>query len=249
MARPSTRGQGMVKPGVCDLVRAPLCYHSAAMASATPGVGSTQGRMARALIGIAVAFVVATPAFGVADMQRPNAPDASRLSGRLLVAKETLRDPRFQRTVVYMLRHDGDGAMGLIVNRPVGDVPLAQLLDRLQRNNEGVAGTIQVHYGGPVQPGLAFVLHTADWTGNESQVIRDRIALTRDPAILDAIAHGTGPRRFLLALGYAGWAPGQLEAEIARGDWVTVPAEEALLFDEEAGSKWERAMARRPMTL
>jgi putative transcriptional regulator len=205
--------------------------------------------MARALIVLAVAFVVATPATAVGDPQRPSTQEAGRLSGRLLVAKENLRDPRFQRTVVYMLRHDGDGAMGLVVNRPVGDIPLAQLLDRLQRNTEGVAGAIRVHYGGPVQPGLAFVLHTADWTGKESDVIRDKIALTRDPAILDAIAHGTGPRRFLLALGYAGWAPGQLEAEIARGDWVTVPAEEALLFDEEAGSKWERAMDRRPMTL
>jgi putative transcriptional regulator len=205
--------------------------------------------MARALIVLAVAFVVATPTTAVGDQQRPNTREAGRLSGRLLVATETLRDPRFQRTVVYMLRHDGDGAMGLVVNRPVGDIPLTQLLDRLQRNNEGVTGAIRVHYGGPVQPGLAFVLHTADWTGKESDVIRDRIALTRDPAILDAIAHGTGPRRFLLALGYAGWAPGQLEAEIVRGDWVTVPTDEALLFDEEAGSKWERAIARRPMTL
>jgi putative transcriptional regulator len=205
--------------------------------------------MARALIVLVVAFVVAAPAAGIGNLQRPNTQDAGLLSGRLLVATENLRDPRFQRTVVYLLSHDGDGAMGLVVNRPVGDVPLAQILDRLGRNTTGVAGTIRVHYGGPVKPGLAFVLHTADWTGSDSHVVRDRIALTRDPAILDAIAHGTGPKRSLLALGYAGWAPGQLEAEIARGDWATVTGDEALLFDEEAASKWERAMARRPMRL
>jgi putative transcriptional regulator len=219
------------------------------MASATPGVARTRERTARALIVLAVAFAVAAPATGVGDMQCPKMEDRGRLSGRLLVATERLRDPRFQRTVIYMLRHDDDGAMGLVVNRPVGDVLLAQLLGGLGRNTAGVSGTIRVHLGGPVQPGVALVLHTKDWTVAESQVIRDGIALTRDPAILDAIAHGTGPKRSLLALGYAGWAPGQIEAEIARGDWVTVVGDEALLFDEEAATKWERAMARRPMTL
>ena len=179
----------------------------------------------------------------------PEEHEARSLIGRLLVATDDVRDPRFRRTVIYMVHHDTTGAMGLVVNRPLGDGPLADLLERLGRDSEGVAGTIRVHYGGPVEPGRGFVLHTADWTGSESRAIRGGVALSTDPAILSAIADGTGPRRFLFALGYAGWSPGQLEAEIERGAWITIPADEALVFDADAGSKWERAMARRPIDL
>jgi len=180
----------------------------------------------------------------------PAEPSPARsTTGQLLVATEDLHDPRFARTVVYMLRHDTTGALGLIVNRPVGTLPLARVLESLGRNSEGAGGEIRVHYGGPVQPERGFVLHTPAWEGGDSRVVHDGVAVTSDPAIFDAIARGTGPRRVMFAAGYAGWAAGQLEAEIQGGFWFVVPADEALLFDDDAASKWERATERRKVVL
>jgi putative transcriptional regulator len=153
------------------------------------------------------------------------------------------------RTIIYMVRHDATGALGLVVNRPLGTTPLARLLDSLGRSGEGVSGTLRLHYGGPVEPKRGFVLHTAEWTGADSHVVQGGVAFTTDPAILEAVARGAGPRRFLVALGYAGWSPGQLEGEIEGGAWISVAADEALIFDEDAETKWDRAMARRKIVL
>jgi len=171
------------------------------------------------------------------------------LTGQFLVATDEIGDPRFDHTVIYLILHDADGAMGLVVNRPLGEVPLARVLDALGLDPTDVNGDLQVHYGGPVQPTRGFVLHTSDYTGPRTRPIRDGIALTADREILDAIAHGRGPRHSLFGFGYAGWAPGQLEDEIRRGSWITVPADSQLLFDEESDLKWERAMARRKIQL
>lgn len=171
------------------------------------------------------------------------------LTGQFLVATDELKDPRFIRTVVYMIQNDAGGAMGLIVNRPLGDASISDLLERLGLEGKGVAGHILVHYGGPVEPGRGFVLHTTDYKIESTQVIKDGIAITARPEILQAIGAGTGPRRSLLALGYAGWAHGQLEGEIKAGAWEIVPADEALVFDDNYEKKWERAMARRTIQL
>lgn len=171
------------------------------------------------------------------------------LAGKFLVATEELRDPRFARSVVYMVRHDRNGAMGLIVNRLLGVAPLAELLTRLELDVKGVSGDVRMHYGGPVEAGRGFVLHTGDYATDGTFPVNERIALTINPDILRAIGLGKGPRLHLVAFGYAGWAPGQLEAEIARGDWISVPADEELIFDAELGTKWERAMARRVFEL
>lgn len=171
------------------------------------------------------------------------------LAGQFLVATDELQDPRFVRTVVYMVRHDANGAMGFIVNRPMGEAPLSELLERLGMDGKGVNGVIRVHFGGPVEPALGFVLHTAEYRIAGTQVVKDGIAMTSRPEILRAIGSGTGPRKSLFALGYAGWAPGQLEAEIKAGAWVVVPADEGLVFDENYQKKWERAMARRTINL
>lgn len=171
------------------------------------------------------------------------------LTGQFLVATDELKDPRFIRTVVYMIQNDAGGAMGLIVNRPLGDASISDLLERLGLEGKGVAGHILVHYGGPVEPGRGFVLHTTDYKIESTQVIKDGIAITVRPEILQAIGAGTGPRRSLLALGYAGWAHGQLEGEIKAGAWEIVPADEALVFDDNYEKKWERAMARRTIQL
>ncbi|MGH7354967.1 MAG: YqgE/AlgH family protein [Candidatus Rokuibacteriota bacterium] len=201
-------------------------------------------RLILALVGVlAVAGVVG------AHAPTPEPPRSRGLAGTLLVATDSLRDPRFVRTVIYMVRHDPSGALGLVVNRPLGTTPLARLLDNIGRSSEGVGGTIPLHYGGPVEPKRGFVLHTPEWTSEDSRVIQAGVAFTTDPAIFEAIARGAGPRRLLVALGYAGWSPGQLEGEIAGGAWITVTADEALIFDEDAASKWDRAMARRKITL
>lgn len=171
------------------------------------------------------------------------------LTGQLLVATEQMPDPRFWHSVIYMVQHDATGAMGLIVNRPLGEVPIARLLEELGTASQGVSGDIRVHYGGPVDEARGFVLHTADYQGRGTLLINNGVALTRRPEILRAIAAGTGPRRSLFALGYAGWAPGQLEGEIEAGHWVAVPADEALVFDEDYEGKWKRAMARRTIEL
>lgn len=191
-----------------------------------------------------VALALASPrAFEAYGQAEPG------LAGQLLVATEQMPDPRFVRTVIYMVRHDTTGALGLVVNRPLGDVRLKDLLERSGLDGRDVTGSIRVHYGGPVEPGRAFVLHTADYTGPESRVVGDGIAVTGHPVVLDALAHGKGPRRSLFVLGYAGWAPGQLEGEIQRGGWISVLPDEALVFNEDHEQKWERAMARRRIDL
>jgi putative transcriptional regulator len=177
---------------------------------------------------------------------------APGLAGQFLVATDTLRDPRFARTVIYMVRHDATGAMGLVVNRPVRDMPLAPLLRKFGRDDRGVTGTVRAHYGGPVEIGQGFLLHTAEYATEGTERVAGDIAMTPTPGVLTAlgdIARGAGPRKSLFAIGYAGWAPGQLEGEIERGAWITVPADEALLFDEDPARKWDRATARRRITI
>ena len=174
---------------------------------------------------------------------------SSSTTGQLLVATEALRDPRFVRTVIFMLRHDASGAAGLVVNRPVGRLPLARVLESLGREPAAAQGEIRVHYGGPVEPGRGFVLHTRDWSGDASRHVTADIGLTSDPAVFEALASGGGPRHALFAAGYAGWAPGQLETELSGGFWLVVSADAALIFDDDADSKWERATQRRRITL
>ena len=195
-------------------------------------------------------LVLLAAATGGGQPARPAEPGPGRsTTGQLLVATDDLRDPRFARTIVYMLRHNATGALGLVVNRPVGTLPLARVLESLGRDLEGVGGEIRVHYGGPVEPGRGFVLHMPAWEGGDSRVVHNGVAVTSDPAIFDAIARGNGPRRAMFAAGYAGWAAGQLEAEIQGGFWFVVPADEALIFDDDAASKWERATERRKVVL
>ena len=209
------------------------------------------GRRRLAILGV----VAGVLAFGPIGMRpqgdgAPSAgPRAGGLAGQFLVATDELNDPRFVHTVIYMIQHDGNGAMGLVINRPMGTVPLAKLLDELGVDSKGVSGDIRVHYGGPVDPGRGFTLHTSEYAIEGTEVIGDGLALTVAPEILRDIGMAKGPRHAMLAVGYAGWAPGQLEAEIKAGAWISVPADEGLLFDEDYATKWERATARRLYTL
>jgi putative transcriptional regulator len=171
------------------------------------------------------------------------------LSGQLLVALPSLDDPRFKRTVVFMLVHDARGAMGLIMNRPLGDIPLAVLLKQAGLPDAGAKGSVKLHVGGPVEATRISVLHSDDYRGPETTLLADGLAVTSQPEILGAIAAGKGPRRTHFSVGFAGWGPGQLEDEIKGGYWITVPSDEGILFDDAYETKWDRAMAKRKFNL
>jgi putative transcriptional regulator len=162
------------------------------------------------------------------------------LTGSLLIAAPRLRDPNFDRTVVFLCQHSEEGAMGLVVNRMRPEIDFRQLLDSL-----GIvwatAGELAVHYGGPVDPGRGFVLHSDECQYQATAPISEGIALTASRDILGELAVGKGPRQSLFALGYSGWAPGQLEGEIAADSWLIAPGDHDVLFDLPMDERWNAA--------
>jgi putative transcriptional regulator len=177
------------------------------------------------------------------------APATASLAGQLLVASPSMGDPRFAGTVILMVRHDKDGAFGIVVNRPIGERPLAAILEIIGEKDAAVAGTIRIFAGGPVQPEIGFVIHSGDYQGAGTIEINARLAVSANREILRDIGHGKGPAQSLIAFGYAGWAPGQLEGELARRDWVIAPGESKLIFDEDRDKVWDAAYARRMQDL
>ena len=175
----------------------------------------------------------------------------NNLAGQLLVAAPSMPDPRFARTVIFVVRHNRDGAMGLVVNRVIGIGSAARLLEGAGIDVEGMDGDarVRVHYGGPVDPRRGFVLHSGDYSGEGTLEVTNRVSITAAPQILHAIAKGKGPIQSFLAVGYAGWSSGQLESELARTDWMVVPSDDQLVFDTEFATKWRRAMGRHGIEL
>ena len=206
--------------------------------------------LARSLLGAAVAAaVVLGSALWAAEPASTQAQNA-RLAGQLLVATPELEGPTFTRTVIYMVRHDArTGAMGLVVNRQLGEVPMAVLLKQSGLPSEGAKGSVRLHVGGPVEATRIVVLHTDDYAGPDTVKVASGVAITSDSSILQSIAKDKGPRRARFTLGYAGWAPGQLEAEMEAGYWIVVPSDAAIVFDDADETKWDRAMAKRRINL
>lgn len=165
------------------------------------------------------------------------------LEGQLLLAMPNIGDPRFERTAIYMCSHSSEGAMGLVINREIENINFGQLLEQLTIETEGPITDIPIHAGGPVETGRGFVLHSADYVQDTTLIVSETIALTATVDILRAIAEDRGPRNHLLALGYAGWAAGQLEMEIQANGWLSVRADEEIVFNTELEDKWPRAMA------
>ncbi len=163
------------------------------------------------------------------------------LTGQLLIAMPQMEDPRFSRSVVFMCAHNAEGAMGLVVNKTVEQPSMCELLQQLGIEGDGFKRA-RVHFGGPVEAARGFVLHSTDYTEQATLVVGD-VGLTATIDILRAIGRGDGPRQRFFALGYAGWGPGQLDAEIQANGWLTVPSDNALLFDETNEDKWRRAIA------
>jgi putative transcriptional regulator len=167
----------------------------------------------------------------------------SSLTGQLLVAMPQMADPRFARTVIYLCAHSAEGAMGLVVNRLIDSLTFPNLLEQLGLEAEDGMADLPIHFGGPVESSRGFVLHSADYLQESTLVIDDEIALTATLDVLRAIASGKGPRHRVLALGYAGWAPGQLDAEIQANGWMLVPPDGELVFGIDNDAKWQRALA------
>jgi putative transcriptional regulator len=166
------------------------------------------------------------------------------LTGQLLVAMPQMRDPRFTRSVIYMCAHNAEGAMGLVINRLVGSITFPDMLEQLGIAAGEHGRQIKVHFGGPVDSGRGFVLHSDEYRHEGTVAVVDGMALTATIDILKDIAGGHGPRRCLLALGYAGWGAGQLDAEIQANGWLTVPADADLVFEGDLDGKWERALGK-----
>jgi putative transcriptional regulator len=171
------------------------------------------------------------------------------LAGQFLVASPTMGDPRFERTVILMVRHDKDGAFGIVVNRPIGERPLAAILQLLGDKEPTVPGTVRIFAGGPVQPEAGFVIHSPDYHGAGTLDINERAAISSSREILRDIGNGKGPGKSLIVFGYSGWGPGQLESELARRDWVIAPADPKLIFDADRDKVWESAYAQRTQDL
>ncbi|MDJ0388658.1 YqgE/AlgH family protein [Roseomonas sp. E05] len=169
---------------------------------------------------------------------------SSYLGGQLLVAMPGMQDPRFTRSVICLCAHSADGAMGIVLNKALDNLSFEDLLKQLDVQPLPPQRQIRLLAGGPVEGGRGFVLHTTDWSSDGSLKVTGDLALTASVDILKAIAGGGGPRHGLLALGYAGWGPGQLEEEIQRNAWLNVPADEALLFEGALNEKWRMALAK-----
>lgn len=167
------------------------------------------------------------------------------LEGKLLIALPGMSDPRFERSVIYMCAHSGTGAMGLIVNKPIEGLGFQELLRRLDLPVSDSTPESAILFGGPVETGRGFVLHTGEYESTESTLpISADISLTATLDILRAISEGHGPEKALFALGYAGWGPGQIEAEIQANGWVHCDSDAALIFGNDMDSKWAVALRK-----
>lgn len=164
------------------------------------------------------------------------------LTGQILIAMPGMTDTRFQRSVVYICAHNEEGAMGLVVNKRIDSLSFDELLQQLGIENPKPGQAIDVHFGGPVESGRGFVLHSADYEQDSTLLVDGRIAMTATLDILRDIAAGQGPRQHLFALGYAGWGPGQLDSELQANGWLTADASEELVFSEALDGKWEAAI-------
>jgi putative transcriptional regulator len=164
------------------------------------------------------------------------------LQNHVLIAMPQLSDGFFNRSVIYVCAHSHEGAMGIVINQRMPDIEFSELLDQLHLPQSAAAPV--VHFGGPVETGRGFVLHSTDFQRDDTVRLTEGLSLTGTIDILRAISEGRGPRQSIFALGYAGWGPGQLEAELQANSWLAVPADDDLIFSPDLPHKWDLALAR-----
>jgi putative transcriptional regulator len=177
----------------------------------------------------------------------PTDPDISgptSFTGQLLIASPDLHQPEFDHAVILLAQHSREGALGIVINRPAKRRPFADLLKAFGADAAGISGTIGVFLGGPVDPGIGLVLHSAEYNRPDTLDIDGRVALTIGPDVIRDIGLGKGPEKSLVAFGYAGWAAAQLDNELAQGVWMTMPEDPALVFDDDRAKVWADALAR-----
>lgn len=167
----------------------------------------------------------------------------SPFRNRLLIAMPSMSDGFFTRSVIYVCAHSAAGAMGIVINQKLPDVQFHDLLSQLHLPKSQLIVQPIVHFGGPVETGRGFVLHSTDFMREDTVRINDNMCITGTIDILRAIAEGKGPHRSIFALGYAGWGAGQLEAEVQANSWLTAPADDELIFNTDLTKKWDRAMS------
>ena len=169
----------------------------------------------------------------------------SFLEGKLLIALPGMVDERFAQTVIYMCAHSSKGAMGIVINKPIPGLSFAELMKQLQIETKPLVGELPILYGGPVETGRGFVLHSGEYEGSNSTLpVSEEISLTATLDILRAIAEGRGPKQALFALGYAGWGAGQVETEFQSNGWLHCEADPVLVFGTDPNDKWKTALAR-----
>ncbi len=169
----------------------------------------------------------------------------SFLEGKLLIALPGMVDERFAQTVIYMCAHSSKGAMGIVINKPIPGLSFAELMKQLQIETKPLVGELPILYGGPVETGRGFVLHSGEYEGSDSTLpVSEEISLTATLDILRAIAEGRGPKQALFALGYAGWGAGQVETEFQSNGWLHCEADPSLVFGTDPNDKWKTALAR-----
>ena len=193
-----------------------------------------------------VAAIVVLPAtlLHAALPTHTNVPNRVFLTGQLLIASPQLRQSAFDHAVVLAAQHNREGAFGIVINRPIDKKPIAKLLTAFGLDASGVTDSVRIFAGGPVDPTVALVVHSTDYRRPDTLDIDGRIGLTAAADVLRDIGTGKGPRKSLVAFGYAGWAPSQIEDEVARGVWVSVPEELDLVFDEDRSKVWADALTR-----
>jgi putative transcriptional regulator len=194
---------------------------------------------------LAVASVLPATVLHAALPTDPDISGATSFAGQLLIASPDLRQPEFDHAVILVAQHNSEGALGIVINRPArARQPIAELLKALGADASGVTGTIGIFRGGPVDPTIGLMLHSAEYSRPDTLDIDGRVALTIGPDILRDIGLGKGPNKSLLAFGYAGWAAAQLENELSHGVWITMPEDPALVFDDDRAKLWADALAR-----
>jgi putative transcriptional regulator len=200
------------------------------------------GHYYRRLLVAAVAIVMPAAILRAALPTEPEISGRTSFAGQLLIAAPSLRDP-FDHAVILLAQHDRNGALGIVINRPLAQRPIATLLAVLGADAAGVTDSVLIFLGGPVSPNVAFALHSTEYHGAHTLAIDDHVALSDAAGVLRDIGTGHGPKQSLIAFGYAGWAAGQLDDEIAQGAWVAAPENPALVFDTDRAKVWTDALA------
>ncbi|PPR56020.1 MAG: hypothetical protein CFH13_00862 [Alphaproteobacteria bacterium MarineAlpha5_Bin3] len=163
------------------------------------------------------------------------------LTGQIIVSMPSLEDERFYKTVIYICAHSSEGSMGIIINKKIDYDLYPDLLQQLGIDKPLNNKKLFIRYGGPVESGRGFVLHSDDMVRKETLNIDKGVALTSTAEFFDDLSKGKGPKNCILALGYAGWQPGQLESEIMRNSWMSLSVDNSFLFDDEVSKKWSQA--------